>query len=126
MNFIDHIKEKAQMINSIREEGKEMCQDRDVTLVKVKIPADLSSTGKDKWRHISIDSCIAPIVDALQKGGIDMRGSCCGHEKTFGEIHLQDDRVIIILPSYSKLDRHRDKMHELFLSMFSDKSEFKS
>lgn len=71
--------------------------------VRVKIPADLSSTGKVKWKYALIDNCIAPIIEALQKGGIDMRGSCCGHGEYFGEIHLQDGRTLLIVPS-SKRD----------------------
>lgn len=66
------------------------------TLVKVKIPADLSSTGHEKWREMMIDSCIADLVLALQEGGVDMRGSCCGHETEFGAIGLQDGRVLVI------------------------------
>jgi len=38
--------------------------------VKVKIPADLSSTGKEKWKEVDIDKCIAPLIRALQEGGI--------------------------------------------------------
>lgn len=73
-----------------------MCDPGNFTPVNVKIPADLSSTGKEKWRKMGIDSCIAPIVKALQNGRIDMRGSCCGHGKADGDIHLQDGRVLII------------------------------
>ncbi|MHA1952283.1 MAG: hypothetical protein ACW987_20795 [Candidatus Thorarchaeota archaeon] len=47
---------------------------------------------------MKIDSCIAPIVNALQMGGINMRGSCCGHGKSEGYIELQDGRYIFILP----------------------------
>lgn len=65
-------------------------------LVRVKIPADLSCTGKTKWKKAGIDACIAPIVKALQKAGIDMRGSCCGHGKQQGNIHLQDNRILLI------------------------------
>lgn len=65
-------------------------------LVKVKIPANLSHTGKAFWKHCKIDKCIAPLVRALQEGGIDMRGSCCGHGKMDGDIHLQDGRILII------------------------------
>jgi hypothetical protein len=36
-------------------------------------------------------------VEALQQGGVDMRSSCCGHGKTFGNIQLQDGRVLLIL-----------------------------
>ena len=69
-------------------------------LVRVRIPADLSCSGRAKWKRVGIDKCIAPIVDALQKGGIDMRGSCCGHGNRDrgrrGEISLQDGRILFI------------------------------
>jgi len=62
----------------------------------VKIPADLSCNGQEKWKHAKVDRCIAPIVKALQEGGIDMRGSCCGHGQWEGEIKLQDGRTLCI------------------------------
>jgi len=74
-----------------------MCEWGDHVNVQVKIPADLSSTGEEKWKDCLIDRCIAPLVKALQEGGIDMRGSCCGHGKGPGEIHLQDGRMFLIL-----------------------------
>ena len=74
-----------------------MCKWGTYKKVRVKIPADLSSTGKVKWKKMNIDSCIAPIVEALQKAGIDMRGSCCGHGKEIGHIDLQDGRSLIII-----------------------------
>ena len=64
--------------------------------VRVKISADLSSTRKEMWRTMPIDKCIAPIVKALQEAGIDMRGCCCGHGKTEGQITLQDGRILFI------------------------------
>lgn len=74
-----------------------MCKEGEHEEIMVKIPADLSSTEREKWRFMKIDKCIAPIVRALQEGGIDMRGSCCGHGKTVGDIHLQGGRTLIIL-----------------------------
>ena len=64
--------------------------------VRVKIPADLSCKGFAYYKYVDIDACIAPIVEALQQAGIDMRGSCCGHGKTDGSIRLQDGRILII------------------------------
>ena len=64
--------------------------------VSVIIPADLSRTHKERRKTIEIDYCIAGIVDALQKGGINMRGSCCGHGGRLGAIHLQDGRILLI------------------------------
>lgn len=71
-----------------------MCEWGNTTKVWVKIPEDLSHTGREYWKYASIDSCIAPIVRALQETGIDMRSSCCGHFKSPGEIILQDGRVL--------------------------------
>lgn len=74
-----------------------MCE-RGVDFVKVniKIPADLNDSGKSCWKEIRIDKCIAPIVRALQEGGINMRRSCCGHGHEDGYIRLQDGRELII------------------------------
>ena len=68
----------------------------DAILVKLKIPADLSSHGESYFGYKWIDSCIAPIVKALQEAGVDMRGSCCGHGKGDGKISLQDGRILVI------------------------------
>ena len=72
------------------------CPCRQTVSVRLWIPGDLSSTGAGKWKLCPIDYCIASIVTALQKAGINMRGSCCGHGKRDGEILLQDGRKIII------------------------------
>jgi len=74
-----------------------MCEWGTSIPVKVKIPADLSCTGKEKWKVMGIDACIAPIVKALQDYGINMRGSCCGHGKCEGDIELADGRGLLIL-----------------------------
>jgi hypothetical protein len=73
-----------------------MCKWGTTEIVEVTIPADLSHTGKAFKKKVGIDKCIAPIVKALEQGGIKMRGSCCGHGKTNGHIHLQDGRLLII------------------------------
>jgi hypothetical protein len=44
-----------------------------------------------------IDACIAPLVQALQAGGVNMRGSCCGHGTSEGHVHLEDGRVLLVL-----------------------------
>ncbi len=73
-----------------------MCAHGTTAPVWVKVPADLSHTGQARWKLAQIDSCIAPLVKALQERGIDMRGSCCGHGKGDGSIELQDGTVIVI------------------------------
>ena len=74
-----------------------MCKWGTNTTVYVKIPADLSHNGKAHFKNAPIDSCIAPIVKALQAAGIDMRHSCCGHGKGAGDIMLEDRRILQIL-----------------------------
>ena len=74
-----------------------MCKHGQEKIVYVKVPFDLSAEGKDIYKPKKIDACIADIVQALQDGGMDMRGCCCGHDKTLGNIHLQDGRVLLIL-----------------------------
>ncbi len=75
-----------------------MCDHGDTILVGVKISADLSHSGEAYWKRTKIDRCIAPLVNALQEAQIDMRGSCCGHGQGIGDIHLQDGRLLLILP----------------------------
>ncbi len=74
-----------------------MCNHGEVHLVKVKIAADLSCNGQEKWKEMGIDTCIAPMVRAFQEAGIDMRGSCCGHGRGFGNIELADGSGLLIL-----------------------------
>lgn len=79
-----------------------MCKWGTHELVRIRIPADLSCSGRAKWKKMNIDKCIAPIVRALQEAGINMRGSCCGHGKIWGEIELEDGRTIRIYPKRKK------------------------
>ena len=45
---------------------------------------------------VGIDSCIASIVEALNKSGIRTIASCCGHGKINGSIILADGRELLI------------------------------
>lgn len=73
-----------------------MCEWGNTVPVLVRIPANLSFTGKARWDTKPIDRCIAPIVSALQAAHIDTRSSCCGHGKGSGEITLGDSRVLVV------------------------------
>lgn len=73
-----------------------MCKWGTDTPVRVKVAADLAAEGVATWKTVKIDTCIAPLVTALQAGGIDMRGSCCGHGQGDGEILLQDGRTLLV------------------------------
>lgn len=76
-----------------------MCQRGDEVLLKVPIPAHLSHTGCFRWDTKAIDSCIAPIVRALNDAGIYTANSCCGHGDGPGSIILHDGRELIIVHS---------------------------
>lgn len=56
---------------------------------------------------ISIDSCIASIIQALMQAGVYTLASCCGHGKQPGSIILVDGREIRIY-SNSKIARKID------------------
>jgi len=50
-----------------------------------------------EWKKkCKIDKCIAPLVRALERGGIRMVASCCGHGKDDGCIDLLDGRILVI------------------------------
>lgn len=51
-----------------------------------------------KGKAVNVDSCIAPIVKALNDAGITTEGCCCGHGKTTGHITLTDGRILGIFP----------------------------
>ena len=74
-----------------------MCEHGTDIEVNVKITARRSHTGEAYFRDMPVDSCLAPIVQALQQGGIDMDGSCCGHGKLEGSIILADGRWLVVL-----------------------------
>ena len=63
--------------------------------VEVTIPAHLSYNGKDRKKMSKIDKCIAPIVRALNDGGIRTNACCCGHGGE-GRIDLYDGRILKI------------------------------
>lgn len=71
---------------------------------RVTMPANLSHTGKARTRWVSVDSCIADIVRALNRGGVKTANSCCGHGKRRGTILLHDGRELIVSMSNAPAD----------------------
>jgi hypothetical protein len=71
-----------------------MCDRGRYTTLSVPIPADLSYTGEARRADKPIDSCIAPIVAALNAAGILTASCCCGHGDQPGSIVLQDGREL--------------------------------
>lgn len=77
-----------------------MCEWGDTKPLEVTVPANHSSVGKPKRKVVDIDSCIFPIVKALNDAEIETVASCCGHGKYTGNIALKDGRELIICPDY--------------------------
>lgn len=73
-----------------------MCEWDTTTDLLVVVPAHLSYTGEDRVAVKPIDSCIAPIVLALNMAGIQTVASCCGHGRGPGFIALADGRELVI------------------------------
>jgi hypothetical protein len=53
-----------------------------------------------KRKFAYIDSCIFPIVKALNKAKIETVASCCGHNKGLGSIALVDGRELLIAKDF--------------------------
>ena len=81
-----------------------MCEWGITTKMNVWIPESRSRYGVPYVKPIDVDSCIAPIVRALNDSGIPTIASCCGHGKKNGNIVLHDGRILEI---YSDLDSWR-------------------
>ena len=65
-------------------------------MLTVWVPAELSHTGEGREEQKPIDPCIAPIVKALNEGGVITVSSCCGHGVEDGTIALLDGRELIV------------------------------
>lgn len=74
-----------------------MCRWGTDVLMKVGLRQD----GKIRKKIIAVDQCIAPIVRALNKSGIETVASCCGHGKHLGDIMLADGRELLIAPDFA-------------------------
>lgn len=77
-----------------------MCEWGTTTVLRVQVPARLSHTGALRWKDIGVDSCIAPIVQALNVAHIWTVASCCGHGKQPGVISLEDGRELMVAPDF--------------------------
>ena len=83
-----------------------MCAWGSTVLLRVPVPAWLSADGRRRVRTKAVDECIAPIVEALNAGGVYTIASCCGHGERLGEILLEDGRKVVVVPAgVEDLDR---------------------
>lgn len=74
-----------------------MCKWGTTVEMEVTIPAHLSHTGEARKKVIGVDQCIAPLVAALNAGGIATICSCCGHGYLPGSVILADDTWLMLL-----------------------------
>jgi len=83
-------------------------------------------------RKCRIDKCIAPIVRALNEGGILTAMSCCGHGEGDGFIliyHQNKYRLLIVLEEGERSLKHFDQVCRPMAEMFDNrrmKNESKS
>jgi hypothetical protein len=57
------------------------------------------------------DPCIAPIIQALNDGGLETTASCCGHDHSPGLVSLRDGRYLMVLPDRAWFDLLCDFIH---------------
>ena len=75
-----------------------MCDDHSGVLVEIPSASFRGEHGRKR----GIDACIAPLVDALNKAGVDTFASCCGHGERPGNIVLRDGREILIARNFDE------------------------
>ena len=98
-----------------------MCDEHSSVLVEIPTASERGEHGRQR----GIDGCIAPLIDALNQGGVATVASCCGHNKRPGSIVLADGRELRIFRTFdpdrlllqdipSELDRlRREREHYL-------------
>lgn len=64
-------------------------------------------------RTWSVDSCVAPLVQVLNRGGIPTVASCCGHGKIHGVISLQDGRELVVMSIKEREQHFRRSPHTI-------------
>lgn len=78
---------------------------RACVVLSLTVPATLSHSGEARVKDCGIDSCIAPIVKALNDGGVPTIACCCGHGKLPGSIVLADGRELIVAADFDEARR---------------------
>ena len=73
-----------------------MCKWGNSVYMELVVQPEQSFDGKARMKVVAIDTCIAPMVKALNNAGIVTISSCCGHGKSAGSIMLADGRELII------------------------------
>ena len=77
------------------------------TTTKVKL---YKAKLKTRKMEAYVDSCIAPIIEALNNAGIRTLASCCGHRNIPGSVVLEDGRELVIFPNYGSARKFFNKL----------------
>ena len=75
--------------------------------VKMELPI----VGDFRQGIADIDKCLAPIIKALNDGGVLTTGCCCGHGEIMGYILLANGKYLGVFPNRRTFMKHR---HERF------------
>lgn len=87
--------------------------------VEILVPMHPDTTGKPfHWAVRKIDSCLVPMITALNNAGIYTLNSCCGHGKSLGSIILHDGRELVIMP-YTRPKYEPDGKHDAWWTIHS-------
>lgn len=79
-----------------------MCEKGDtVTMV---LPSRPFSDPFGRHLEYSIDRCIAPLVAALNQGGIATSSCCCGHGDGPGYVFLGNGRALVVAENRAEFD----------------------
>jgi len=78
-----------------------MCEWGNVETMEIVASSEYAADGEVHKKTIDVDSCIAPIVRALNEAGIKTIASCCGHGERVGIITLERGRNLLVLPDDS-------------------------
>lgn len=68
-------------------------------------------TAQRGLTEAGVDACIAPLVQALNDGGIQTVASCCGHGRMPGRVILEDGRDVLVM---TRADSSEYFSHERF------------
>lgn len=79
-----------------------MCE-RGIEAVQVRLCAPTES-GRTE---VPVDPCIAPLVQALNDGGMQTLASCCGHGKWPGSVVLGDGSELVVGSTPEEAESYR-------------------
>lgn len=73
-----------------------MCEPQTRQWVPVHVDASCAHEGRPVYKFMPIDTCIARLVEELDRAGYRMLASCCGHGKDDGNIVFADGHQVTI------------------------------